>query len=330
MAPSKVAIIILNWNGSDYTLDCLLSLKKLTFLNYKIFLTDNGSSPNDLLKIKDFVGREFNEHQLKLIDNKKNYGFAEGNNIAIRQALAEPGVQYVLLLNNDTIVSPELIERGLAAITGAKQMVAFRIMSMDDPKQVDSCGLELTRGGLSYNRRDFNSLTFCPAGAAALYSRSLLENIKINNDYLDSRYFVYAEDLDLGFRARLKGFDCGCVNEPLIYHKGSATTSIMSRTATFYTYRNILWTLYKNFPNWLWVKYFIHIVVGQLAVIMINIWRKQGKLIIKSYWTAITGMKKMKNDRNKIQKEKSITAKEISNIISPYIFNRYYLKNLFR
>ncbi len=287
-------------------------------------MADNKSRPNDILKIKKFVNLEFNEYQLKLIENKENYGFAEWNNIAIRQALSEPDIQYVFLLNNDTVVSPEFIEKGLSAITGAKQMIAFKIMSLDHPEQTDSCGLELTRGGISYNKKDFNSPVFCPAGAMALYSRSLLESVKMNNDYLDSRYFVYAEDLDLGFRARLKGFDCGCVNEPLVYHKGSASTSTMSRTAIFYTYRNILWTLYKNFPNWLWVKYFIHIVVGQLAVIMINIWRKQGKLIIKSYWTAITGMKKMKNDRKKIQKEKSITAKEVSNIISPYIFNRYY------
>ena len=93
----KVSIIILNWNGLDDTVHCLESLEKIIYSNYDVIVVDNGSEGNDAQilreKFKDYI---------HVIENDKNYGFAEGNNIGIRYALKDSAPDYILLLNSDT------------------------------------------------------------------------------------------------------------------------------------------------------------------------------------------------------------------------------------
>src|SRR3989344_2445038 len=95
MKNPKVSIIILNWNGWKDTIECIDSIKKISYPNYEIIVVDNASRGDDvnILKNKfwDFI---------RLIKNKENYGFAKGNNIAIKQVLKENKSDYVLLLNN--------------------------------------------------------------------------------------------------------------------------------------------------------------------------------------------------------------------------------------
>ena len=101
---TKVSIIILNWNGLDHTVDCLQSLKKITYQNYNIIVVDNGSKGNDA----EILKRKFGEY-VHIIENDKNYGFAGGCNIGIRYALRNSGPDYILLLNNNTTVAPDFL-----------------------------------------------------------------------------------------------------------------------------------------------------------------------------------------------------------------------------
>ena len=99
---SKVTIILLNWNGKEDTIECLESLKHITYPNYEILLVDNGSTDGSVECFRErYPGME-------IIENGENLGFAEGNNVGIRRAMDE-GADYVLLLNNDTVVDPEFL-----------------------------------------------------------------------------------------------------------------------------------------------------------------------------------------------------------------------------
>jgi len=140
----SVAIIVLNWNGWQDTIECLESLYQISYPNYEIIVVDNGSKDESIENIKKYcegkikVKSKFFEYsndnkqiniieytreqagtieykknkisnfpsnkKLTLIKNEKNFGFAEGNNIAIRYALKALNINYILLLNNDTIV----------------------------------------------------------------------------------------------------------------------------------------------------------------------------------------------------------------------------------
>jgi GT2 family glycosyltransferase len=99
----KVSIIILNWNGYEDTIECIESLKKITYPNYEVIIVDNASSGDDVRILKEKYGG-----YIHMIANDQNYGFPEGNNIGMRYALGK-GTDYLLLLNNDTVVDPEFV-----------------------------------------------------------------------------------------------------------------------------------------------------------------------------------------------------------------------------
>ena len=101
---AKVSIIILNWNKYEETIECLDSLRNITYPNYNIILVDNGSEGPDVKILGERYGNYIN-----IIKNDKNYGFAEGCNIGLRYALSNKNPDYVLLLNNDTIVDPNFL-----------------------------------------------------------------------------------------------------------------------------------------------------------------------------------------------------------------------------
>src|SRR5258708_10223212 len=98
----KVSIILLNWNSYDVTEDCLLSLRKLNYQNVEVTLVDNGSTDGSV----DEISKNFPE--LRLVKNDKNLGFTGGNNVGIRDVL-DRGTDYILLLDNDTVVAPDFL-----------------------------------------------------------------------------------------------------------------------------------------------------------------------------------------------------------------------------
>jgi len=98
-----VSIIILNWNGKEDTIKCLQSLRKTRYSNYEIVVVDNGSTGDDVKVLGEIFG-----DYIHIIKNDRNYEFAEGNNIGMRYALKKD-TDYILLLNNDTVVDPEFL-----------------------------------------------------------------------------------------------------------------------------------------------------------------------------------------------------------------------------
>ena len=98
----KVYVVIVNWNGRDDTIECIKSVKNISYPNFEIILVDNGSKDNSIDSIKEIF------KDINYIENKKNLGFAEGNNIGIRLALNNDA-EYIWLLNNDTIVHQDAL-----------------------------------------------------------------------------------------------------------------------------------------------------------------------------------------------------------------------------
>jgi len=109
MSPPKVCIIVLNWNGLSDTVECLESLRKLGYSNYGVIVVDNASKGDDVEVLKQRYGG-----YVYLIKNDRNYGFAEGNNIGIRYALGNLKPDYYFLLNNDTVVAPDVLDELVA------------------------------------------------------------------------------------------------------------------------------------------------------------------------------------------------------------------------
>ena len=241
-----VSVIILNWNGKRYLKECLLSLKKQTYKNFEVILVDNGSTDGSVDYIKDNFG-DF----VKLIENKANLGFAEGNNIGIKNSSGK----YILLLNNDTKADPLWVEELVKVAESDDKigMCASKVLSFDNPKTIDNVGhliykdgLNRGRGRLEYDQGQYDNIeeVFLPSGCAALYRKKMLDEV----GEFDKDFFAYSDDTDIGIRGRLAGWKCIYVPGAVIYHKYSGSTSPYALFKAFHAERNRLWIAIKYFP----------------------------------------------------------------------------------
>ena len=129
-----VKIIILNWNGWQDTIECLESIFQISYPNYQIIVVDNGSTDGSAAKIRDWAeGKGIIENnKLVLIEQRENLGFARGNNVGIRYALDRRVADYILILNNDTVVAPDFLthlvenlEKCPRAVLAAPQVIDY-------------------------------------------------------------------------------------------------------------------------------------------------------------------------------------------------------------
>jgi GT2 family glycosyltransferase len=240
-----ISVIIVNWNGKDLLTECLDSLRKQTFRDFEIILIDNGSSDGSA----EFVRTRFPEVRLVLLP--ENLGFAGGNNAGIRVSSG----QYVAFLNNDTKADPNWLSSLVRATASGQQvgMWASKILSYSSPSLIDNTGLLLYwdglargRGRLEVDRGQFDQQleVLFPSGCAGLYRKAMLDEIGL----FDEEFFAYADDVDLGLRGRLAGWDCIYVPDAVVYHKYSMSSSAYSPMKAFLVERNRIWVLLKYYP----------------------------------------------------------------------------------
>ncbi len=248
----KIGIIIVNYNKKDLLEKCLHSLEKVSYEKFQVLVVDNGSNDESL----EFVGKNF--PNVDLIKMGYNSGFCKANNIGIKRAF-ELECEAVLLLNNDTEVEPGFLTAMVGSLDCKEKigMVAAKIPFLKRKNLIDSCGLVITPDGLTKNNGSEEDVSlfnkkeevFCPAGAAALYAKQLLDDIEYDGQYLDEAFGFYFEELDLGWRARLRGWRCMFVPEAVVYHLKSATAGAYSEFVAFHTNRNIFYNIIKNYQS---------------------------------------------------------------------------------
>ena len=210
---------ILNWNQKDLTCECLESLAQLDYPNYEIVVVDNGSRDGEAMAIQARFPSAI------VLRNETNLGFAEGNNVAIRYAL-EQGADYVLLLNNDTVVDAQMLKR---LVEGAESddriaIVGPRICYFDEPQTIWSTGgilqphrmpVMLGLNEIDEGQHDALREVDWVTGCALLIKSSVVRRIGL----IDDRYFIYFEENDWCSRAKRAGFKILYVPEARMWHK---------------------------------------------------------------------------------------------------------------
>jgi GT2 family glycosyltransferase len=244
MHRSSVAIVVLNWNGKADTLACLRSLTKLTYPEISLVVVDNGSVDDSVLSIRTaFPG-------LTVLETGANLGFAEGNNVGIRHAMAH-GADYVLLLNNDTEVAPDLIEALLDAHRQFPRagVIGPKMYYFDDPCRIWYAGGLWDEGGQCFQQRgdgerdhgqyDTAGPTEYVVGCAMFIPRGVVEHIGL----LESKFFLNYEEIDFGTRATAAGYELVYAPRGRLWHKVSASFGgAESPLKVYYTFRNrLLW-----------------------------------------------------------------------------------------
>jgi GT2 family glycosyltransferase len=291
----RVSIIILNWNGWKDTLECMESLRRIDYPSYDIIILDNGSKDDSIQKIKDYLAGSIAveakflsysldnkpirllelskseadcaiakdngsanlpfERKLILIKNDKNYGFAEGNNIGIRYSMRVLIPDYILLLNNDTVVDKAFL-RELVDVAESDSAIGFagpKVFYYNFQGRTDIisvAGIDLIMNKGHYHRigeleidagqyEEVRVVDFIEGSCLLARSRTLQEVGLFN-----PRYFAYWEETDLCARGAEAGYKSIFVPKSRIWHKiGSSAPSTMR---LYYMTRNRLWFMRQH------------------------------------------------------------------------------------
>ncbi|MHB8362836.1 MAG: glycosyltransferase family 2 protein [Patescibacteria group bacterium] len=320
----KVSIITINYNGLDDTIECLESLRKIDYPNYEIFVVDNASKNNECDKLK----KNFGDY-IKLIKSDKNLGFAGGNNLAIRTIVKERSSKYICLLNNDTVVKKDFLKY-LVDVAEKDQRVASvmpQVLKYNDRDKIDSCGIYYYKSGIASilnqnKKRDtiFKEVLFSSEGVCSLYRIDALRDVAYEYEYFDKDFFMYAEDLDLGFRLLHKGYIPKVEMRSVVYHKRGNTAGRDSDFARYHHSRNILLTIYKNYSIYFLLKYFISILIMQCGILILYIKRGKTVLLFGAYKDSVKMIPKMYKKREFILKGSKVKDKDLLNFFEKHVF----------
>ena len=238
-----LTVIIPNYNGRSYLDGCLRSLRKQSFKNFSITVVDNGSSDGSVR----FLREGFPE--VHVIELPENTGFANAVNVGIKDADS----RYVFLLNNDTMCDERAVERLVRIMEKNRKLFSAqaKLLQMKEPHNIDDAGdLYCALGWAFSPARDQDCHRFslrepitASCAGAAIYRKEYFDEV----GYFDDVHFCYLEDMDIGYRARLKGYINVMEPGAIVYHAASASSG--SRYNEFkveLTAGNNIYLIYKN------------------------------------------------------------------------------------
>jgi len=251
---NKVAFCVVTWNNADVINACLDSLLAQQGVDYDIYLIDNASTDNTRAALSQYS----NTH---VTYSDSNRGFAGGNNILIKQALADPDVRYVALINSDAVLEPDWAATLVAFAENHGHVGSLQGLTLDffDHSIIDSQHIYVNQYLLGIQHGYSESVApgqyyprkvFGVNAAAAIYTRDMIEALPDRqHDFLDERFHMYYEDVDVAFRALVCGWDAWFVPTAVAYHMGSV--SAKRRGSSFsarMTARNWAAMVFKNAP----------------------------------------------------------------------------------
>jgi GT2 family glycosyltransferase len=275
-ARMKVGVVTVAFNSRKVIDGFLSSLWRQTHSDFVLYVVDNESRDDTVEHI-----RRHHDPRIKIIANQKNTGAAEGNNQGIRAALAD-GCEAILMVNNDTEFSPDLLENLLTALREEKcEMVAPKILFYDPPNVIWSAGggFYPSRGYASYlyghgetDKGQFDTSRFVENAPTTclLVHKKVFERIGL----LDSRYFAYVEDTDFCYRAKLAGLKLLYLPRVTLLHKAhSLTGGLLSNFMMRYTTRNRVYFMLKHLGR---IRALYFVCAYQVYLVMQFLLRKIG------------------------------------------------------
>lgn len=318
---NNVAIIILNWNGWKDTIECLESIYHINYSNYNVIVVDNNSNDDSVEKIKEYCkGKigvksnffhydtsnkpikifEYNENEFEtaqkdekeisnilpsekiiLVKNNGNYGFAGGNNTGIKYAVCIFKSEYILLLNNDTVVDRNFLEELVKAAENDEKIgfVGAKTYFYDKKEVIQAAGggkidlkkviaVETALNQIDDGKYDQNIELDYITGSCILCKKEVIDKIGM----LNANYFMYWEDVDWCFRGRKSGYKSVYTFKSKIWHKVSVSST--NYLKTYYCTRNRIYFMEQNINNhnnFKFISYFfIYLFLPQIISYLLN------------------------------------------------------------
>lgn len=293
----KVTVVIPNYNGIKYIAACLDSLYGLKEQDlFRVLVVDNGSADGS----PDVIRTRY--PQVELIALSENTGFCHAVNVGIEKA----GTPYVILLNNDTVVLPGFVESLVTAIEKNEKIfsVSSCMLQWDDRSLIDDAGDRYCVLGWAYARgKGYSAVAydkpvkvFAACGGASIYRKAVFDEIGM----FDEQHFAYLEDVDVGYRARIFGYDNYYTPAAKVLHAGSATSgSRYNEFKTRHASANSVYLIGKNMPTLQLVWNLPPLLLGFAVKTVFFARKKMGKMYVSGLFN---GLKKLFSEEGKKQK----------------------------
>ena len=298
-----ISIVIVNWNGIDVIRQCLDGLRAQTRRDFSVIMVDNASQDGSL----EFVQENFLE--VKILVQPENIGFSAANNVALKSVRTE----YVALLNNDAVPHRDWLKNLVDALERDPQagFCASKMLFYDYPGIIDRAGDVYTTAATSLLRGrgapdgEFNvrERVFGACAGAALYRTRMFDEIGL----FDEDFFLVYEDVDLSFRAQLRGYKCLYVPEAIVYHHAGRSIGDDSPISVYYSHRNLEWVYIQNMPSGLIAKTILPHLIYVFAAFFFFVLKGRGLDFIKAKWHALKGMRRAHAKRKRIQKSRTVS-----------------------
>ncbi len=288
-----VSVIMLNYNGVALIERCLGSVLNSDYPNFEVLFVDNASTDQSVTFAKEKFGRD---QRLRIVQYRENFGFAQGNDKAVREAKGE----YLVFLNTDTEVTPPWINELVKVMESDRTVgsAQSKLLGLADREIFDGVGdvMDFYGGAFSlgHGEKDLGQYQtlreiFSARGAAFIVRRSIFEDVGM----FDPKFVSFLEDIDLGWRIWLNGYRVVYVPKSVVYHLGGATLKKLNKVLVVRTdirsRRNQVVMMIKNYDLKNIVKYVpVRIIVNMIIVSFISITNPiEATKVLKGYRDSI-------------------------------------------
>ena len=281
----SVAVIIVNYNSGSLLLRCLQCLSDQTLRADQLVVVDNASDDPGSLELLDAIT------SATVMKSKTNLGYGAAINLAVREIKT---TDYIVCLNPDAFPEPNWLAGLVSAADQHPEFGSFASLMLreNDSTTIDGAGDELHFSGIPWRRLHQRALhddlltgpVFSACAGAALYRTQVFNEV----GGFDEAYFMYIEDIDLGFRLQLAGYPCLFVRDAIVHHIGSAIAGEGSDFSVYFGHRNLVYCYFKNMPLWLLLPTLPFHILANLWSILVFTTRGSFRTIINAKLDAIS------------------------------------------
>ena len=300
----KISVILVNYNGITFNDQCIESILKSTLSSrIEIVVVDNASTDGSLEKLHEHWDAN---QQIHIIELNDNYGFSKANNAGIQWSI-QHGISYFVLLNNDTEIESDMIQRMMECSEKKDMIIVPKILYADRPDTIWCAGgyfsfalnKPVQRGMNQKDVGQYDKTELCTFanGCCMLLTSAIIEKIGL----LDERFFLYYEDTEYSYRAIKNKIDICYCGSAVVYHKvNGATKGNENPLCAYYISRNWLICQKMHMPKIQFGFFFVYFCMNRFAWLIIWIFQRKKEAIIemlqgiKDFATGKTG-RRMKN-----------------------------------
>lgn len=317
---AEVSVIILNYNGKYFLSECIESVLYQSYTEFEIIFVDNGSSDGSV----EFIKQRFNDERLKIYSTGKNLGFTGGNNFGFQYSQGD----YIVLLNNDTVVEKNWLEELVNSVKNFKNAGLIQSLVLTEGISDRYYKKNGTINLLGHNIMEIFNIDedgkgeiFLAGGSSLIFNKNIL---KKNNEIFPGEYFLYSEDTYLSFYSVFSGKKNYHTSKSVVHHKGSGTTKKEKNSKiTFYQERNRILNFLIFFRTGILIRLIPYFFLNVLLKLIISLISSRYSFtgVLKSYFWILSNAGFIKSRRREIKKIKIAEDRDVLLFLSCKLFN---------